>query len=39
MRAIYLIAWAVTRLLFLALWSFANPIGQANVWLKNKVVS
>jgi len=39
MKTLYLIAWAVTRLAFLAFWSFAYPIGTANVWLKGKYLA
>ena len=36
MKSLYLAGWAITRLLFLFLWAFAQPIGEANVWLKLK---
>lgn len=39
MRTLYLIAWAITRLLFLFFWSFAEPIGELMVWLKGKAMA
>lgn len=37
MRPLYLAAWGVTRLAFLLLWAFAEPIGEINVWLARRV--
>lgn len=36
MRSLILVAWVATRVIFLALWVFAEPIGEANVWLAKK---
>jgi hypothetical protein len=35
-RPLYLVAWGITRLAFLLLWAFALPIGELNVWLKQR---
>ena len=39
MRSLLLIAWFVTRFVFLCLWLFAEPVGRANVWLKEKYLA
>jgi hypothetical protein len=36
---VYLAGWAVTRLLFLFFWTFAKPLGEATVWLKQKALA
>lgn len=36
-RILLLVAWGITRLLFLLLWAFAHPVGVANVWLAERL--
>lgn len=38
-KSLLLIAWAVTRVAFLFFWAFAQPIGEMNVWLKEKYLA
>lgn len=38
MKNIYWLLWAITRVQFIVLWSFAEPIGEASVWLRDKYV-
>lgn len=36
MRGVWLTGWLLTRIVFVVLWRIAEPVGEANVWLKQK---
>ena len=38
-KMLYLIGWFITRFAFLCFWLFAEPLGEANVWFKEKYLA
>ena len=39
MKTLYLAGWFITRFAFLCFWLFAEPLGEANVWFKEKYLA
>jgi len=39
MKSLIFVAWFITRFTFVFLWTLAEPVGRANVWLKEKYLA